>query len=565
MVGSRELGRPAGRRQRVIGAITVVMVAVAAQMVSALQALGGDDVYVLENLRSTSWSCRLFAFNVDVPAAGYLPWFTGAVFQRRFIRVPASALLWLESELFGLRAFPYHLVTIALLAASCWLLFRLLSRHVPVGVAAAASVLPALHPAASEVVSELCCQPIALAGLFSIATVAAWLRMRARHSAGAVGLVVVLCALAVTSYEAAIALPVFIVLADIRFGARDDSKARRWGPRLAVLCVVVAYVPWAISIRRGLFAPDTTPVRAIGEVLLALRYDSVAYVCKALGLFDPTSMATYWFPQRAGEAIAIVTAVGLTAGLVWLVRRSRLGTSALIGFALFLAPPLLTRASVSALNFPTLRQLYLPVLVGVPALIVALVGPKPRLRVFIPLLAWAAALAVESQVIGGCIEIDRDRGRLTESTAQLLASVPGDYTVVGVGSHLCGFAPSLAWPGSSVVGIPSPSLPDAPEPRLVAVDDHTLIARSEAGFEIRSETDLPEREPGPGRGPAWIALQPVELIARGSQRIAGATVTIEARDGGRITALRYRFDSSLSKLVFVRFRGCASPEKMALE
>jgi hypothetical protein len=180
------------RRQRTVGAAVVVVGAGAAQLQSALQALGGDDIYVLENLRSATWSRRLFAFNLDTPGPGYMPWWTGATLQRRFIRVPASALLWLESECFGFRSFPYHLVTIALLACSCLLLFTLLSKRAPVVTAAAVSVLPAIHPAASELVADLCCQPIATAGLFSVAAVAAWWRMRERASLGALGLVVLL-------------------------------------------------------------------------------------------------------------------------------------------------------------------------------------------------------------------------------------------------------------------------------------------------------------------------------------------------------------------------------------
>jgi hypothetical protein len=94
------------RNPRTMGAVAVVIAAVAAQPLSALQALGGDDIYVLEDLRSVTWSRRLFAFNLDTPGPGYMPWWTGMPLQRRFIRVPASALLWVESELFGFRAFP---------------------------------------------------------------------------------------------------------------------------------------------------------------------------------------------------------------------------------------------------------------------------------------------------------------------------------------------------------------------------------------------------------------------------------------------------------------------------
>ncbi|HEY6459028.1 MAG TPA: hypothetical protein VIY73_02725, partial [Polyangiaceae bacterium] len=217
--------------RRRLGAVAVVVAAVAVQLVSAFQALGGDDIYVLANVRSGAWSRRLFAFNLDTPAPAYMPWWTGQVLQRRFIRVPASALIWLESELFGSRAVPYHLVTLALLAASCLLLFLLLSRRMPLPTAAVVALVPALHPASVEIVGNLCCQPIATAGLLSVAAVAAWQRMRERPSAGSIGTVVLLCALAVTSYEAAVVLPVFLVLADVLLGPPEPSTSRRWGPR----------------------------------------------------------------------------------------------------------------------------------------------------------------------------------------------------------------------------------------------------------------------------------------------------------------------------------------------
>ena len=272
---------------------------------------------------------------------------------------------------------------------------------------------------------------------------------------------------------------------------------------------------------------------------------------------------SYWWQHAFGEAIAIAVVVSWIAGLAWLARRSRLATVGVVGFALFLAPPLLTRAAVSGLNFPSLRQLYLPVLIGAPPLIVVLIGAQLRARVAIPIIAWAATLAVESQISGGTLDFDRGRRLVTESTARILAGVPGDSTVVAVGSDLCSFAPSLIWSGPSVLAIPSPSRSDA-APALTAVDDHTLIARSDVGFDIRAEPEVPLRDPGVGPGAAWVPYQPTELVLRGAQHIAGATVTIEAGEGARITALRYRFERPVAKLVFIRFRGCSEPEQMVL-
>jgi hypothetical protein len=547
-------------RRRVLAAFAVVVAAVAIQLPSAFQPLGGDDVYILENLRSASWSRRLFAFNLDPPSPNYFEWWTGNIVQRRFIRVPASALLWIESELFGLHAIPYHLVTLALVAATSLLFFHLLSRRVPIVTAMLASVAPALHPASSEIVSSLACQPLATAGLFSLSAVVGWQRMRVRPSSGAVAVVVLLSALAVTSYEAAVVLPAALVLADVWLPVPNGPNSRRWAPRLAVLAVVVAYLPCAFAIRRGLTAPDTTPVRPLREVMLALRYDTVEYICKASGLLNPADARAYWYHAWAGEAVAVATAVGLLAATVGLVRRSRLGILGVVAFALFLAPPLLTRATVSALNFPSLRQLYLPMMLGAPPVLVALIRTRFS-RVTIPL--WCAVLALESVIAAGIVDADRARREVTESTTRILDNVAAGSTVVGVGDSACDFALSLVWPGPSLLGIPGYA--DDPGPQLTAVDDRTLIARTALGFDVRTEAALPYRKLGANRGPAWLPSQPTELATSGSQRISGATITVEAREGEQITALRYRFDRPLAEMAFVRFRDCGKPERMRVQ
>src|SRR5207344_1971761 len=81
--------------------------------------------------------------------------------------------------------------------------------------------------------------------------------------------------------------------------------------------------------------------------------------------------------------IAAAVAVGLAR-----VAPSRARTIALLAFTATLAPSLLTRAAVSVLNFPSFRQLYLP-LAGVAVLLCAW-KPAGFRRVG----RWVAGLAV---------------------------------------------------------------------------------------------------------------------------------------------------------------------------
>jgi hypothetical protein len=180
------------------GAGIVALVAVAVHAIDVSQSLGGDDVYVLAALRSSSWAHRLFAFNLDAPTAEYMPWWTGVVVQRRFIRVPACALLWLESFAFGRSPVGFHSVTLALVLASCLLLYAEGVRHLTRWKGVAIALLPASHPSMAEIVGSMSSQPLATAGLFALGASILWLRMRERFSlltfAGAVACV----ALAVT-------------------------------------------------------------------------------------------------------------------------------------------------------------------------------------------------------------------------------------------------------------------------------------------------------------------------------------------------------------------------------
>jgi uncharacterized protein (TIGR03382 family) len=282
---------------------------------------------------------------------------------------------------------------------------------------------------------------------------------------------------------------------------------------------------------------------------------------KVLGLFDPTEPHAYWFQRLAGEPVAIAITFLLLLGLAILFGRRRVGWLGLAVFALFLAPPLMTRAAVSSLNFPTLRQVYLPILLGAPLMSAA--GLSRRLPAWSVTLAalWLVALAVQSGLSGGLRGMTHG-DVVTRATASMLDGVPPNFTVVGIGDDTCGFAPSLIRSGPSVLAMPT-GRSDA-EPSLIATDPHTLLARVADGFDIVEEEQPPQRTPGANRGPGWITRTPPPLVSQGRQRISGATVAIVERQSEQITGLRYRFDRPLTELVFVRFHGCAMPTRPSI-
>ncbi|APR81909.1 TPR repeat protein [Minicystis rosea] len=551
----------AERRRRWLGAAVIVIVALATLGVAVFQPLGGDDVYVLENLSSGRWAPRFFAFDVDAPSAGYVPWWFGVAFQRRFLRVPSSGLLWIEWELFGRSAVPYHLITAALVLAGCLLLYRLALRHVSAPRAVVIASVPLLHPSSAEVVGTLNCQPLAAAGLFCVATVVAWDRMRRTGSRPALAAALAFCALAITSYEAAAVLPFVLLLADVVLWNDHAPSPRAWGRRLGLLAVFVAYVPGAVAIRRGLTAPDTGPLRPLAEVWRSARLDATAYGLKTFGLFDPRDPAAHWLHRIAGEPLSIAAALALLAAVVVLVRRQRLGMLGLVVFASFLVLPWITRATVAQLNLPTLRQLHLPMLLGGPLVVAALLASVRSRAMGAIGCAWLAALSVETIVVGGLSAPIPERRALSSSLRAALADVPADRTIVGIGGDLCGLSPSLFRPGGVLLAIPDA---DEATPALTVIDAHTLVARVPEAFDVPEHEQLPARQQATDRGPAWLVRRPPPIVLHGSQRIPGANVDVVARGPRGIQALRYRFDRPLSQLVFLRMRGCDAPERVTL-
>lgn len=197
--------------------VAIFVAAVAFQAASFSQPLRDDDIYVVENLASNDWGRRLFAFDVDNPSADHGAWWAGAVTQRRFLRLPSSAALWAEWVIFGRNPVGYHIVTASLIALSAILIFRCSLRTTSFRLATLMALFVAAHPASAEIAGgygALNRQPLAMAGLFSVAAAGAWDHMRRTCSRLSFVLALIFAALATTAYEAALVLPLLLMAAD---------------------------------------------------------------------------------------------------------------------------------------------------------------------------------------------------------------------------------------------------------------------------------------------------------------------------------------------------------------
>jgi hypothetical protein len=242
---------------------------------------------------------------------------------------------------------------------------------------------------------------------------------------------------------------------------------------------------------------------------------------------------------------------------------------------LFLGLPWILRATVSQLNIPTLRQIYLPILLGGPLMVSAALARRARKRALDPsarvpaLLGggaaiWLVGLIAQTIVSGGMSPAAIAQRQLASSIRSVMAGIPADHAVMGIGEDddLCDGSPLLTTPGGSIHAIPAAR--DDSTPALIPLDAHTLLVRASGALDILTEEQRPVRSRDDDRGPFWIVRRPPPLVTLGWQRLRGATVSVAERGPSGIQALRYAFDRPLSQLTFLRLRGCRSPERVDL-
>jgi hypothetical protein len=303
--------------------------------------------------------------------------------------------------------------------------------------------------------------------------------------------------------------------------------------------------------RAGTTLTDASYRAVAGELTANVRVDLANYLLKVLPM--PPYGAGAYAAVGSWAGAALVAAV---AGF-WLYRMgpSRARTIGLSVFTVTLAPPLVTRAAVSNLNFPSFRQLYLP-LAGVAVLLCAW-----RPAGFGRLGRWVTsfvilALVVLYQGLAPARAPSASRLAHREAGARLegiLAGVDAGVPVVQVGQSTCGYSLSYDARGREVWKLVPPTA-DGGVPRLRAIDDRTVEVRAPAGAALAFAATAPP-DPSPRR-----ARVVPPLLTAGWQRLGLGTAHAPERSGDAVTAFRLAFDRPLTSYVFVQVSGCVSLE-----
>jgi 4-amino-4-deoxy-L-arabinose transferase-like glycosyltransferase len=323
--------------------------------------------------------------NDAIRAWRYLPsYFTSHVWSYRYPHLLSNYyrplfLLWLRlnETLFGLRAWGWHLTSVAAHLAVTLLVYRLgfrLTRDS--GVAAAGALVFGLHSVHIEAVAYVSGVPEPLSAMFVLAAFLAWWRSRRPGPRlGWLAASVALYAAGLLSKESGLMLPVFIAVFAWIYAPVDGGEARS-GERLRAalvavapfLAVTLAYLPVRVLALKG-FAHTVTPLPISTELFtipsVVLFYLRLLVWPARLSCYYDTPYVSAPTLQGFVLPLGVVTAVAVALVLWyrWTRQRSREESRAL-GFAsLWMA-----LAILPVLNFRLLpegeiahdRYLYLP-------------------------------------------------------------------------------------------------------------------------------------------------------------------------------------------------------------
>ena len=524
-----------------------------------------DDAYVLANATSPRLSQRLFVWNVDRPSPVFGSWYDGVTVQRRFVRLLPSALVVAQVAAFGANAQALHFVSLSLHLLNCFLVFGLVRRWLNDDwKALMATAVFGVHPIAAEPVGHLAAQAVLVATAAGLVAVHALVKYREHPRPGRLCVLGLATATAVTSYEAAIGLPLLLVAGDMLL-TREASlrSAVRLAPRLIALASIPLMLVLTGMNRMGVTTSEMSYRPTLAEVWYVGRTDLENYLLKAIGVLNPRDNEDYWLHNVVGEPVVAVAAVVLIVGIAWWGRRRPLAWLGMLTFAIFLAPPYLIRATVGLYNYPTHRQLYLPML-GVAMLVAVWLADTRRGMAFLfglPVLVLYSTLAA---IVGTFIFEPADSRPGSVAARRELADMPSDAPIILVGSYGdCGYTTAFDWPQRREWKLIPPSRSSTP-PEIRRVDDHTINAVAPSGFAMPVAELKPSR---PWDESAYFAsvrhtVVPVEAVLRGRQQLDGARVEVVSRDMTAIRGLRFRLNRPVSDYFFLFVTGCDTMRSM---
>ncbi|AMY11899.1 hypothetical protein LuPra_05167 [Luteitalea pratensis] len=206
---------------------------------------------------------------------------------------------------------------------------------------------------------------------------------------------------------------------------------------------------------------------------------------------------------------------------------------------------------MSVLNFPTFRQLYLP-LAGVAVLLYAWkpAGFRRAGRCVAGLVILS--LVVLYQTVAPAMVRSGDRVAQRAAGARLevlLAGVQADMAVVQIGQSSCGYSLSFDARGREVWKL-IPATNEGGVPLRRSIDDRTVEVLAPNSTTLAVSTMVP-----PDLTPRRARIVP-PLIAAGWQRLPVATAHTPRQSKGAVTSFRLTFDRPLTAYVFLHVSGC---------
>jgi hypothetical protein len=542
----------------VIAAALLVAIVVAAGLWGQTRgSFGGDEPYIAVNLTSSDWGDRLHAFNADFHGRHGGRWYMGVQeYQRRYIRYLPSFVMSLEWATFGSRAEDFKLVSLAIHILNCLLGFALLRRFLgSVYTAALLACVFGLHPAVRQPVDWVACQNVLLAGTCALLAIYA---MVIRHAGGGAlaQLGVVFAAfVGLTSLESLIAFPALLFSYDLWVARTGRARALDRPYRAALLLLYPIYVVLAYLNRSDVTTSDASYRAPIPEFFSVMSTDLANYLVRSFaGTFSAYSSELYALIGH--PLVLLVIIIGLGALAFPFRKRSAFWIGAIF-YVSTLGPPLLIRAAVSLANYPSTRQLYVP-LIGLAIMLAAMLkGPFRK----VPAFAMLAFCAISAALHWNHLP-NRARGErhleMSAVVAAELANVEPTAPIVTIGWSRCAYDLRFDSGGRSVYDLIPVSVKGR-LPEFEPLDAHTLLVRSDAGLTVI----VNEVSPKPG---VRARIAPPPLVVEGAQDLEIARVSDpEFTETGAIRTLRFEFDRPLSDHVFFWIHGCADPERVPLD
>jgi hypothetical protein len=177
-------------------------------------------------------------------------------------------------------------------------------------------------------------------------------------------------------------------------------------------------------------------------------------------------------------AVSLLVALVLIAACVWVARRHRAAALGLAAAVVFLAPPMLVRATVGALNTPSYRQVY-PALLGLGLVVAAAIPPMTRRLVAVAAHAAAVVPLSLTWAYGATSTYwARNVEKLSAATRAATSDAPPNALVLWVGAPLFfPYSVTFDWPDRVELYLLPPAAAGA-STRLCADPRGEIIAES---------------------------------------------------------------------------------------